>query len=354
MDEPAAHPRFSVVVPCYNYGHFLPACVASVLDQDVEVEIVVVEDRSTDSSGEVADALAAQDGRVRVLHNEVNLGLIGTANRGLAEARGEFLVLLSADDLLAPGALARAERLFDAHPTVGLVYGDVEIFTTAAPSPRISKERWYTWPGPRWAREVARAGTNPIFSPEAIIRHKVLDFVGPYRSEFPHTSDLKYWLEASQHGDIARISGPTAAYYRRHGNNMSTTDFGDLTVDAQEKLRTFNSSDTGPDAWDRDIARRSVARELLWQSWAAQGVVGEAVAQRCRDFALTVAPSLGMRARATAMDLIRPSWAPRDVAPRLNTLRMRMLMRARAARAAIGARATPVPTAPRFGAPDGP
>ncbi len=69
----STRPTVSVVVPCYRYGHFLPAAVASVLDQDgVDVDVIVVDDASTDGSADVARGLAAADGRVRVLvaHDE--------------------------------------------------------------------------------------------------------------------------------------------------------------------------------------------------------------------------------------------------------------------------------------------
>ncbi|GMA24889.1 hypothetical protein GCM10025864_26480 [Luteimicrobium album] len=342
MDEPAAHPRFSVVVPCYNYGHFLPACVASVLDQDVEVEIVVVEDRSTDSSGEVADALAAQDGRVRVLHNEVNLGLIGTANRGLAEARGEFLVLLSADDLLAPGALARAERLFDADPAVGLVYGDVELFEDEVPPRRPdATPRWYVWPGRRWARIVARTADNPISSPEAIVRRDVLDAVGPYRAEFPHTSDLKYWLESAQHADVARIAGPVAAYYRRHGDNMSAVHFGEPLVDATERLRAFDSSDTGPTAWDARAARRAVAHHFLWMSLVLSGTSEDGRSEHYRTWATEIDSRRRFLVMCRVTDAFRPGHGPRlvpKVAPKLAGARWRVRRTLGRARWRLGAR----------------
>ena len=75
-----------VVVPCYNYARYLPTCVSTILDQaGVEVRVLIVDDCSTDETPTVAAALAAQDSRVTVVRNEVNLGLIGTANRGMLE-----------------------------------------------------------------------------------------------------------------------------------------------------------------------------------------------------------------------------------------------------------------------------
>ncbi len=89
-------PTVSVVIPCYNYGHYLPGAVASALDQEgVDVDVLVVDDASTDDSAAVARSLAESDPRVDVLVHEVNRGHIAAYNDGLAKARGDYVVLIS-------------------------------------------------------------------------------------------------------------------------------------------------------------------------------------------------------------------------------------------------------------------
>ncbi|MGZ4476136.1 MAG: glycosyltransferase family 2 protein, partial [Nocardioides sp.] len=117
-------PRVSVVVPCYNYGRYLPDAVGSALDQSgLDVDVLIVDDCSTDDSAAVALRLADADPRVRLLRHETNRGHIQTYNDGLAAVTGDYVVLLSADDLLTPDSLTRAVALMEAHPRVGLVYG---------------------------------------------------------------------------------------------------------------------------------------------------------------------------------------------------------------------------------------
>src|SRR5438874_544607 len=126
--------RVDVIVPCYNYGRYLPGCVRSVLGQEgVNVRVLIIDDASPDGSGEAAEELARRDGRVEVRRHAVNQGHIATYNEGLDWAGGDYLLLLSADDLLAPGALGRAARALDAHPEVGLTYGRQVAFTSEAP-----------------------------------------------------------------------------------------------------------------------------------------------------------------------------------------------------------------------------
>ncbi len=99
-----ARPVVSVVVPVYNVGDYLVACLESLLAQrGVEVDIVVVDDGSTDESGTLADHYAAEESRVRVVHTE-NRGLGAARNEGLRHIVGDFVAFADSDDVVAPGA----------------------------------------------------------------------------------------------------------------------------------------------------------------------------------------------------------------------------------------------------------
>jgi glycosyltransferase involved in cell wall biosynthesis len=96
----------SVVVPAYDVAAYLPACLDSILGQDVgrdRLEVVVVDDGSPDDSGAIADSYAARDPRVRVVHIE-NRGLGAARNEGLRHATGSLYAFADSDDVVAPGA----------------------------------------------------------------------------------------------------------------------------------------------------------------------------------------------------------------------------------------------------------
>jgi glycosyltransferase involved in cell wall biosynthesis len=117
-------PTVTVVIPCYNYARYLRESVSSALGQsEVDVDVVIVDDASTDDSQAVAQELAQRDPRVTVLAHHRNLGPVQTFNAGLARASGEFVARLDADDLLTNGSLGRAAAVMTRHPEVGLVYG---------------------------------------------------------------------------------------------------------------------------------------------------------------------------------------------------------------------------------------
>lgn len=242
--RPAAlkrRPLVSVVIPCYNYGRYLPDAVASVLNQsDVDLDVLIVDDASTDGSQRVAMNLAEADERIRVVIHGNNMGHIATYNDGLSQVAGEYVVLLSADDMLAPGSLGRSTALLEAHPEVGLVYGYAMEFKDSVPLLSAKRPGWTVWTGEDWLRTVCRKGSNVIVNPEVIMRRTVMDRLVGYRADMPHAADLDLWLRAACLADIGRVNGPVQALYRVHGSNMHLTDYQGLLTDLQARRDVFD------------------------------------------------------------------------------------------------------------------
>jgi hypothetical protein len=244
----SARSSVSVIIPCYRYGRFLPDAVSAACDQDgVDVEVIIVDDASPDDSGDVADDLAMADPRVRVLRHRHNKGHIATYNDGLRAATGDFVTLVSADDLLAPGALQRAVSLMIANPSVGFVYGRPIEFTGEPPDDqrRSSAHYWTIWEGHSWVRLSCRRGRNFILSPEVVMRTEALRDVGDYRTDLPHSGDLELWLRTATKWDVGRINGPVQAYYRVHDANMHLTTFAGLANDIRHRHEAFKSLQAG-------------------------------------------------------------------------------------------------------------
>ncbi|KUL40019.1 hypothetical protein ADL15_08205 [Actinoplanes awajinensis subsp. mycoplanecinus] len=235
-------PTVSVVIPCYNYGHFLPQCVASVQSQgdQVDLEIIIVDDKSPDGSVEVAYKLAADDSRIRVIANEVNKRHIATYNTGLDAATGDYVVLLSADDLLAPGALGRACALLEAHPEVGFVYGFCPDFNEQPPPPKTDVRSWSVWSGEEWLAELTRRGHNVVMCPEVVMRTSVYRELGGYEARLPATADFYLWMAAATRGSVGRVNGTDQAYYRVHGNNMHIEQYAGVYTDMAGRRQAFD------------------------------------------------------------------------------------------------------------------
>ena len=229
----------------------------------------------------MARRISELDPRVRVIEHGENRGHIATYNDGLAEISGEFVLLLSADDLLVPGALARAGALLEANPAVGFVYGNaIDFSTEALPHTEESASAWLVWPGHRWLQSRCRSGRNPVSTPTVVMRTSVLRAVGGYRPELPHAADFELWMRTSAVSDVGFVAGAHQAYYRRHGANMHDADFATLhasgmMLDLRQRWLSFQylfeqMGEYLPAARAlQATARRSLARESLGlASWA--------------------------------------------------------------------------------------
>lgn len=118
--------KFSIVVPVYNVMDYLRGCVASILAQDfTDYELILVDDGSTDESGNLCEQLAAEHPSrpIRVIHQQ-NKGLGGARNTGIQAACGEFLFFVDSDDTIAAGCLQKIAEYIDAHPKADIVAFD--------------------------------------------------------------------------------------------------------------------------------------------------------------------------------------------------------------------------------------
>jgi glycosyltransferase involved in cell wall biosynthesis len=233
--------------------------------------VLIIDDASTDDSAEVARKIAAREPRVEVVAHAVNRGHIATYNEGLLDwAEGDYSVMLSADDLLTPGALRRAADLLDARPSVGFVYGYPVWFTHGTPLPeaRTKVRGWSVWPGQWWLERRFHAACNCITSPEVVVRTSVQKRVGGYDARLPHTGDLEMWLRLAANADVGFLRGVDQAYHRVHGKNMMTS-YSALR-DLQQRRLAYETVRDGYGGRLTDatavsnVTYRKLSREALW------------------------------------------------------------------------------------------
>jgi hypothetical protein len=319
-------PLVSVIIPCYNYARFLPESVGSSLSQeDVDVEVIVVDDASKDDSAAVASAFAAQDPRVRLVRHTTNTGHVVAFNDGYAEATGEFIVRLDADDLLTPGSLSRAVALFDAYPSVGLVYGHPNHFETETPpAPNLDLRGWTIWSGADWIAERCRKGFNCITTPEAIIRGSVMKSIGGLDTRLRFAQDMEMWLRTAAVSDVGHVDGPDQALHRDHATSMSVTDGAGELTDMTERRTVFEVLFEGPGgklpgaAGMLETVRKQIASEAITRAYHAYDR-GQAQ-QREKDIEIFIA-----FARETYADVESlPAWRAlqwrQRIGPRLSPL----------------------------------
>jgi glycosyltransferase involved in cell wall biosynthesis len=289
-----------VVIPCYNYAHYLEQCVRSVLNQrDVNVRILIVDDKSTDDTPSVCARLAASDARVSYRRNENNLGLVGTANVGIMGwASAEYYTLISADDALAPGSLARATQVLSAHPEAGLVIGKAFIINEGSLPTHFPGEQSATYQivsGNAFLRRNFEAG-NPAPSSSVVLRTAMQLRLGGYHPAMKHTSDMEMWMRFAIHGPVALIRD-VQSFYRWHNSNM-TLGF-DLIRDREERIKTCDAvykagGDENPYFVQmRAAMKERFAREAYWFACDALESGNNEEMKRCLAFAQQCDPSIG-------------------------------------------------------------
>jgi glycosyltransferase involved in cell wall biosynthesis len=204
----------SVIVPTYNYAHFVTEAVDSALAQGYpQHEIIVVDDGSTDDT---RAALARYGDRVRYLY-QANQGLSAARNTGIRAAEGEYVALLDADDAWHPRKLELQVAYLRDHPEIGLV--GASLFT----------ERALCWPDldalPRRPAEtfgLDRLIGKMRFAPSsALIRRACLDEVGLFDPTLRCVEDRDMWVRFATRFRVAMLQLPLL-WYRQHPASLST------------------------------------------------------------------------------------------------------------------------------------
>ncbi len=218
--ESAVTPALSVtvVVCAYNYAHYLPAALDSVLAQTYPaelIELLVVDDGSTDDTPEV---LAGYGDRVRVLRQE-NAGLNAATERGIRAATGDLVAILDADDIWKPEKLARQVALFDGRPEVGLVFSDVEIIDADGRTTDPSHFGKHGMQPPRGRALGTFLQENFAPAPSIVFRRELAGHVLPFASE----ASFQDWWLALRVAEVAELDWVEASLvrYRVHGGNMA-------------------------------------------------------------------------------------------------------------------------------------
>lgn len=247
----------TVAVPNFNYGAYLPDAVASAVAQrGVAVEVVIVDDCSTDDSFAVAQSLAARYDNVVALQNDVNQGHGRTFNRAWRAGRGEFVVRLDADDILAPDALARSVALFERFDDVGLVYGRVAHFCGDPPEPEDgAAATGLVWSGADWSYRMLQDDRNLIATPEAMLRRSVMEKYGAWKPELPHSQDLEMWLRAASFFDVGYVRA-VQAYKRFHEASMN--------LQGSAGTGLFHAHRHAYESWYGDVADRVADADLRY------------------------------------------------------------------------------------------
>lgn len=210
----------SVVIPCHNGEKYLSQAIESVLAQTHgDLEILLVDDGSTDGSAAIMARYASLDKRVRVISQE-NRGVAGAGNRCLIEARCDWVARLDADDVFLPDKLERQIRCLRDHPDVKVLGAAGQYIDQRG---RILAEAGMTGPFDEKDLQQYRDGNRPLyFIHSSVLMHRktALD-AGGYRVGFAQAEDTDLWSRLAQGGHLLLKIPESLVQCRIHGKSIS-------------------------------------------------------------------------------------------------------------------------------------
>jgi GT2 family glycosyltransferase len=210
-------PRVSVYIPVYNTERWLAQAIQSVLDQTLrDLELLVVDDGSSDESLRIARAFAHSDPRMRV-ESLAHAGISAASNHAVALARAPLIARMDADDVARADRLEKQVAFLDRHPEVGVVGGQTRVIDAAGRTLRYSSF-------PCAAREIRQRSLEGcmVWQPTSTMRRELLLAAGGYRSCYDYVEDYDLWLRLLEHCELANLPD-VVLDYRWHENNVSVT-----------------------------------------------------------------------------------------------------------------------------------
>jgi glycosyltransferase involved in cell wall biosynthesis len=214
-------PSVSVVMPSYNHEKFLSESIESVLGQDFDdLELIIIDDASTDSSKQIIQKYAAEDARVRVILHDANCGIAQTANDGIAAATGKFLAVIASDDVWMKDKLSKQLAVLETNEDL-IVHTEGEVIDEEGQPVGSSFSELIT-------RSVSKKKSGGIFldlvlGPEAIFGSTVIYKRANQGSilfdeRLIYVNDWKFYLDLAAKYEFYYVQEPLAQY-RIHGNN---------------------------------------------------------------------------------------------------------------------------------------
>ncbi len=276
-DNPAQTPRVSIIIPCHNQARFLPDAVASVRAQTYpEWECIVIDDGSTDETPSVAESLAADDHRIKVVRQS-NRGPSGARNAGLRLGTGQYVQFLDADDLLEPDKLQAQVSALSAVHELALSYSDyrycpendVTATTTRDdfPPPQFITGEPLWDIASRWETEFSIPVHCFLFDARFFTERDI-----SFDETLPNHEDWDCWMQIFALGPVVVPVPEPLAIYRLHDRSL-TKDRAEMgrgfDVALQKQLLVFRDD---PEMQERLFRKRAQMRRVYARS--ARGVAG--------------------------------------------------------------------------------
>jgi glycosyltransferase involved in cell wall biosynthesis len=212
--------KVSIVIPCYNQGEYLEDAVRSVLSQTYkDIEIIIVDDGSTDKTATVANMLISGNNKILFIQHEKNRGLSAARNTGIGRASGRFILPLDADDKISPDCIEKSVT-FKNSGTADIVYGICQCFGTA-------NNLW------NYKYNLRDLLVDSLFQCSALFEKAHWRECGGYNEQLiKGREDWDFWLRMAEQGHFGYRIEEVLFYYRKKQQSMLTSllpQYNDIT-----------------------------------------------------------------------------------------------------------------------------
>ena len=255
--------RVSVIIPAYNAERYISDAIHSVLNQDLDrFELLIVDDGSTDSTASIIHSFS--DRRICFLQQE-NLGVCAARNRGLEEARGDYVVFLDSDDLILPDKLSAQLELFEFYrpykqrleiinsgwTLIRADGGSIDEIKPWENAPQLNTKTWLLW--------------KPIFPGALMLDRKAVLAVGGFDTDLKQAEDVDLILRLAASGSEALWLYRSTVMYRQHEHNASLSVLRQAADITRVIEKFYEQPDLGKDL--RKLERRVRYNTLIWLIW---------------------------------------------------------------------------------------
>jgi glycosyltransferase involved in cell wall biosynthesis len=256
-------PKISVLLPVFNGEEFLAETLASILVQSLhDIEIIAINDGSTDATAAILEKVSRQDGRLKVFHQK-NCGISDSLNAALGFATAPLVARIDSDDLMEPTRLERQLAFIADHPDIAgcgsyfsLINKEGQVRGEIRPLPRSVEELH---------RYLAGGGQLRYTHPTLLYKRDAALGVGGYRREYEPCEDVDLFLRMTEAGQFIIIQPEFLTRYRVHGGSISSKSASQQHMMLNLVYANFNARLAHRAEIDFPTFQRNLAHAPLWE-----------------------------------------------------------------------------------------
>lgn len=272
----------SVILPVFNGSDYIAESIDSILSQDVDLELIVSDNASTDDTVRIVKSFS--DSRIRLLVNEINCGIFNNLNICISQSKGDVVQAFSHDDIMSPGYLSSQLAALDKYPSAGMVYADpryidgngMDITGNFLDStPELIEWDLYKWISSHY-------GALPASISSVMVRRRTFDEIGLFDPTYSVAGDLEFYNRVGERYPIVRNAEVLHAVRSHRAMTSALPTTGVKYLQEERRLASWYQSRWSPEDYKKIVHFRAELRGRYHLGWirrtAARGQLARAAA----------------------------------------------------------------------------